>query len=396
MTDKVKDLLFARGQKVEQMKALIDGAEAENRDLNAEETAKYEALDKDQNELKARADRIESAAKLESSLDSRIDASHRQKIEDGSIKSGVSSDEYRDAFDKYARLGRQGAIDAGVSNALQVGTNSEGGFIVPQEFDTMLVEVLQDINEIRGLVNVVTTGSDRNIPVESSLGSAAWTAEEAAYNESDAAFSRVTLGAYKLTRIIKVSEELIQDSFFDLFSYLARNFGKSFGIAEEAAFINGDGSGKPTGIVQGAGAGITAAGTAAITGDELIDLFHSVTRPYRNNSTWLMNDSTVKLIRKLKDGDGQYLWQPGLQAGQPDTILARPLVASTAMPAATTGNVSVVFGDMSGYTVADRTGSTMQRLDELYAANGQIGFRMFKRMDGKVVEATGIKKLTQA
>lgn len=397
MTDKVKDLLFARGQKVEQMKALINGAEAENRDLSTDEQATYDALDKDQNELKARADRIEANAKLESSLETRIDASHRQRVEDGTVKKGVSSDEYRAAFDKYARVGRQGVIDAGIHNALQVGTDSEGGYIVPEEFDTMLVEVLQDINEIRQFANVITTGSDRNIPIESSFGAATWTAEEAAYTEDDPAFGRSVLSAYKLAKIIKVSEELVQDSFFDLFAYIARAFGKSFGIAEESAFVNGDGSGKPTGIIQGTtGNNTAAAATTAITADELIDVQHALSRPYRRNATWLMNDSTAKLIRKLKDADNQYLWQPGLQAGQPDMLLGRPIVASTAMPAAAASAVSVVFGDLNCYTIADRTGSTMQRLNELYAANGQVGYRMYKRTEGKVIDAEGFAKLTQA
>ena len=110
----------------------------------------------------------------------------------------------------------------------------------------------------------------------------------------------------------------------------------------------------------------------------------------------MMNDSTAKLIRKLKDGDSQYLWQPGLQAGQPDVLLGRPVVVSSAMPAATTGLKSVVFGDLSYYTIADRANTAVQRLNELYAANGQIGFRAFKRTEGKVTLSSAIKHLIQA
>jgi HK97 family phage major capsid protein len=110
----------------------------------------------------------------------------------------------------------------------------------------------------------------------------------------------------------------------------------------------------------------------------------------------MIHDSTAKLIRQLKDGDGQYIWQPGLTAGQPDVILGRPVVVSRAMPEATTGNKSVVFGDLSNYTIADRSGVAMQRLNELYAANGQVGFRAFMRTDGKVTLADGIKHLVQA
>ena len=148
--------------------------------------------------------------------------------------------------------------------------------------------------------------------------------------------------------------------------------------------------------MQGSGLGKTAAGAAAITSDELIDLYHAVPRMYRMRGVWLMADATVKLVRKLKDGDQQYMWQPGLQAGQPDMLLGKPLITSTAMPAATTGLKSVVFGDLSGYTIADRQGTVLQRLNELYAGNGQVGFRAYRRMDGDTVDATGIKHLIQA
>jgi len=387
----ITSLYQQRGEIVDQMRAMLNAAEGENRDLNSEEQAKYDAMNADldsiANRIK-RAEAVEEASKIANAIP---EPAFRTPLADSKPANAFATNEY----DQYSRLGRNG-IDHNILNALQVGTNSEGGFIVPTEFETTLVEYLQDINELRSVVNVISTGSDRNIPVESSLGTATWTAEEAAYTESDAAFGQVQLGAHKLGTIIKVSEELLQDSFFDVSSYLARNFAKRFGIAEESAFVNGDGSGKPTGIVGGSGLGVTAAGVAAITADELIDLFHAVPRQYRAGAVWLMNDSTAKLIRKLKDGDSQYLWQPGLQAGQPDTLLGRRVIVSTAMPTPATGVKSVVFGDMSGYYVADRQGMSMQRLNELYAANGQVGFRAWKRMDGKMVDATGIKHLIQA
>jgi len=398
MSIKASDLLQKRGEIINEMQALLTLAETENRDLNGDEQAKFDAMNQDIDSLKERADRLERVSAVASDLDEIRNAAPRPSVvEEGAPVRAVASGNYRAAFDEYARKGRNG-LSYDVMNALQVGTDSEGGFITPEEFETVLVEYLQDINPMRQFVTVINTASDRNIPVETSLGTAAWTAEEAAYTASDAAFGRVTLGSHKLGTIITVSEELLQDAFFDVQAYLARNFGKRFGLAEEAAFVNGDGSGKPSGIVGASGLGVTAAGVAAITADELIDLFHSVPRQYRNGPSvaWLMGDSTAKIIRKLKDADNQYLWQPGIQAGQPDLILGRPVVVSQAMPAATTGLKSVVFGDMSGYYVADRAGMTMQRLNELYAANGQVGFRAYKRMDGKAVDATGLKHLIQA
>ena len=281
-------------------------------------------------------------------------------------------------------------------NALQVGTASEGGNIVPTQLDTGIVEYLQIYNDFRQYITVIPTSSDRDIPVETTLGTAAWTAEEAAYNESDPAFGKASLGAHKLTRIVKVSEELAQDSVFNLMDYLARNFGKAFGLAEETAIVAGTGTGQPSGFVAAASTGVTAAAIAAITADEMMDLYHSLSKPYRRNAVWTMNDSTSAYLRKLKDSNGQYLWQPGLQAGEPDLILGKPLVSTAAQASMSTGVDAVSIGDLSYYYLAERSGRVMQVLMELYAANGQIGYRGFERIDGVLVDTNAVKNLTMA
>lgn len=389
-------MMQERAQHIERMRTILNTAEAENRDLTDGERAEYEAAESRQAQIVNLLKRGETLKNLETDLEAISNSATRLRPAQPGVASNFrNSADYISSFDVYARRGLNGC-DSRVLNALTVGTNSEGGYIVPTEFETTLLAALQDINEIRQYANVIQTGSTRDIPVESSLGTAAWTAESAAYTESNAAFSQVVLGAHKAATIIKVSEELLQDAFFNVESYLAVNFGKRFGLLEEAAFVNGDGSGKPTGIVPGSSLGVSAAGAAAITANELIDLYHALGRPYRRNAVWMMADSTAKLIRKLVDGNSQYLWQPGLVAGQPDTLLGRPVVVSTAMPAATTGLKSIVFGDMSYYTIADRSGVAVQRLNELYAANGQVGFRAFKRTEGKVTLSAAIKHLVQA
>lgn len=391
-------LLAERGQCIDAMRVLNTAAIEAGRDLTSEEQAQYDKLDARQSEIANLVKRAERLGQLDSEVGQAVNTVTKlapAKAEKGDL-SFRNSAEYKDALDAVLRRGGAAVIDPAVRNALQVGTDSEGGYVVPQEFEKTLLEALQDINEVRQWCSVISTASQHHIPVESSLGTAAWTAEEAAYTESDAAFSRVTLNAYKATTIIKVSEELLKDSMFDMQGYLARNFGKRFGILEEAAFVNGDGSAKPTGIVPGASAGVTAASATAITANELIDLYHALGRPYRKSAVWLMNDATAKLIRKLVDGNSQYLWQPGLQAGQPDTLFGRPVIVSSSMPTAAVNAKTVVFGDLSYYTVADRQGVAVQRLNELYAANGQVGFRAFKRTDGKVTLSSAIKYLAQA
>lgn len=388
-------LMQERGQCVDRMRSLLNTAEAAGRDLAENEQTEYNAMEARQAEIARIVNRSQSLAGIEAEIERPGNAANPLRPAEVGAMNPRDSAGYKEGFNAYARRGLNGC-DHRILNALQVGTNSEGGYIVPTEFETQLTMALQDINEIRRYATVINTASTRNIPVESSLGAAAWTAEEAAYTDADVAFSQVVLGAHKAATICKVSEELLQDAFFNVESYLAGAFGKRFGILEEAAFVAGDGSGKPTGIVPSSGLGVTAAGAAAITTDEIIGLYHSLGRPYRARATWMMADATAMLIRKLKDSTNQYLWQPGLQAGQPDTLLGRPVLVSSSVPAATTGLKSMVFGDLSYYTIADRSGVAVQRLNELYAANGQVGFRAFKRTEGKVTLAAAFKHLIQA
>ena len=218
-----------------------------------------------------------------------------------------------------------------------------------------------------------------------------WTDEGSEYTESDDEFGTVSLGAHKLSTIIKVSEELLNDSAFNLETYISSEFARRMGAAEELAFINGNGTGKPTGVLNTAEVGVTSAASNAITTDEIIDLYHSLRTPYRKNAVFISSDSTIKAIRKLKDSNGQYLWQPGLQAGQPDTILNRPIHTSAYMPEIESGNKILLFGDLSYYWVADRQGRSFQRLNELFAKSGQVGFRVFQRLDGKLILPESVK-----
>lgn len=390
----ISDLRAKRAKAIAAGREILDAAG--DTALSAEQEEAWNKIDAEVSALTERIGREERQIAVEASLAAPVGGDGSPQIDSADrAEHPRSTEAYVNAFDQFVRMGRN-ALSPEFVGALQVGTDSEGGFLTPEEFETALHRNMEPLSVMRQIATVITTGSDRNIPVESSRGSASWTAEEAAYTESDAGFSRVTLAAHKLGTIVRVSEELLQDAFFGIDSYLAENFGRRFAEAEETAYFAGDGSGKPTGATTQASAGVSAAGTATVTADELIDLFHSLKPQYRGRADWTMNDSTVKLIRKLKDADGQYLWQPGLTAGQPDTILNRPVRVTDGMPAAAASAVSILFGDFSHYMIADRSGVSMQRLNELYAANGQIGFKAFKRTEGKLVLAEAVKKLTQA
>src|SRR5690606_1638578 len=307
-----------------------------------------------------------------------------------------ASTEYRRAFWGYVRRSLSGLFPDEV-RVLNVGTDAEGGYLVPDEFHRELVEALAEQNVMRGLARIIQTGSgDRLIPVVVDHGVATWTGESAAYTESDAEFNRITLGAHKLARITRVTEELLNDSAFDIAAFLTQAFARTFGDAEEAAFVNGDGVNKPRGVLLDAQVGVTAAAATAITADELIDLFHKLPTPYRARASWLMHDSTAATVRKLKDSNNQYLWQPGLQAGVPDILLGRPVRTSRYMPEIASTAKTVAFGDFSFYWIADRQSIGIQRLVELEAATGQVGFRMFERVGGRLVLPEAVQVPQQA
>lgn len=397
---KILELKEKRAKLVAQARELVDRAEQEKRSMTQEEENQWNKIMADVDTLGKDVEREERLSSLESQLEKR-DLTHKPipNAEKRDVNPRTTN-EYRSAFLDALRLGKNGLNAEQVRllfnpevRALSVGTDANGGYIVPDEFERKLIQKLEEENVMRRLATVIMTGSGtREIPVEADYGTAAWTAEGAAYTESDVTFANKTLGAYKGTTIIKVSEELLHDSFFDLEAYLQGVFARRFGDLEEAAFINGDGTGKPTGFLVDSTQGkVGAAGqTTSVTADDFIDTFHALKRPYRRNARWLMNDDTAKAVRKLKDANDQYIWQPGLQVGVPDTILGRPVEYSGDMPVMAANAKSIAFGDFSYYWIADRQGRVMQRLDELYAANGQVGFRMFERVDGKLIQAEAI------
>jgi HK97 family phage major capsid protein len=281
-----------------------------------------------------------------------------------------------------------------VRNALRIGADSEGGYLVPDEYEKQLISGLEEENFLRRLATVIQTSSgDKKIPVVASHGTAQWIDEGAAVPESDDKFGTVILSAFKLATMLKISDELLNDSAFNLESYVAKEFGRRMGRAEEEAFVDGNGTGKPTGFLQSAQTGVTAASATAVTFDEVIDLYHSLREPYRKSAVFVVNDQTIKAIRKLKDGSGVYLWQPSLTAGSPDTILGRPVKTCGFMPTVAAGKKAIAFGDFSYYWISDRQGRVFKRLNELFAVNGQVGFLTTQRVDGKLILPEAVKVL---
>jgi HK97 family phage major capsid protein len=433
----IEELRHKRADAFESMKEINDKAEAESRDLTAEEKQEFERLEGEFDSFTERVERQErmeghtaSVTQREAPKEDRSEwdedvefydakpeirdlseltldylREKRAKVpasfrEFNQLRRGTlphDAPEYRLAFYKWFTGGPE-VLSEQEKRVMSKASAGAGLNLVPTSFQNELIVALRDFGVMRQLGDVVTTetGEALQWPGFSAHGTAAWVAENGAYTASDDTASQTTLNAYKAGTLVKVSEELLPDSAFDLEAYFRGEFGQRIGILENTAYVAGDGSGKPTGVTTQASAGVTAAGAAAITADELIDLYHALSPPYRRNGAFVLNDSTIKLVRKLKDSDGQYLWQPGLQMGQADALLGKPVYADPDMPAATTGLVSVLFGDFSYYKIRDVNGIAFQRLNELYAENGQVGFKAYHRTDGKLLLTSAVKKLTQA
>ena len=399
----INDLRTRRAETWQKAKAFLDERrDAETGCLSDEDDAAYARMEAEIDKLTNEIARAERAQRLDADL---ARATHQPlttmpgvnaEEASGDVKKGRASTTYRRAFWDAMRLNTS---PLEVRNALSEGVDTEGGYLVPDEFERTLIQSLADLNIMRSLAKVIqTTSGDRKIPVVSTHGTASWLDEGKPYTESDEAFTQVTLSAYKLGTFLKISEELLNDAAFNVEQYLASEFARRIGAAEEEAFLIGDGNGKPTGIFAQTGGGETAVTTGKptdISADELIDLHYSLRAPYRARAVWIMNDATVKTVRKLKDGNGQYLWQPALTAGTPDMILGRPVHTSTFAPEIKAGAKTVAFGDLGYYWIADRQGRSFKRLNELFATTGQVGFLASQRLDGKLILPEAVKILSQ-
>lgn len=391
---KINELRTQRAKLWEQAKNFLD-SHRKNGILSAEDTATYEKMEKDIVDLGHEIERQQRADAFEREMNAPVSTPIIGKPETAKAdtKVGRAADDYKDSFWKQMR--NKAGIEA--RNVLSVGSDSEGGFLVPDTYETTLVQSLNDEMVIRRLAHVFTTSSgSHKIPVVATQGTASWVEESGEIPEGNDTFGQKFLDAHKLTALIKVSEELLNDSAFDLEGYFRSEFARRISNAEEVAFISGNGQGKPTGLfsdTEGADVGITTASATAITADEIMNLYYSLRAPYRKNAVWLMNDATVNAIRLLKDKNGQYLWQPALKDGTYDTLLGRPVHTSTAVPTIAGGNKVMAFGDLSYYWIGDREGITFRRLNELYAAKGQVGFLATKRVDAKLMLPEAVKTL---
>ena len=386
----INELREARNKAWQGAKAFVESKRDKDGLLSAEDAAAYADMEKKIKDYSAEIGRMEQMEAMENELNKPVNtpivAKPMTADSKTKPKTGRASDEYREGMLKALRSNFKQ-----VSNILQEGVDADGGYLVPEEYDHRLIDVLTEENIMRSLGHTITTSGEHKINIAATKSAAAWIEEGAALTFGDATFSQILLDAHKLHVAIKVTEELLYDNAFGLENYIITQFGKALANAEEDAFLNGDGSGKPTGLFAATGGG-TVAGTlsTAIKSDDMLDLVYALKRPYRKNASFIMNDKTLAQLRKLKDNNGAYIWQPSYQAGEPDKVLGYAVHTSAYAP-----ENAIAFGDYSYYNIGDRGTRSFKQLNELFAGNGMIGYVAKERVDGKLIlpEAVQILKL---
>lgn len=396
--NKIQELMEKRKQAWEGAKAFVESKKDKDGLMSDEDAKNYADMEKKVSNFTKEIERMQSMEAMEREMAKPMSeplTSQPMQTENNAKpkKTGRASNEYKEGVLQALRSNfRQ------VSNVLQEGVDTAGGYLVPEEYDKRLIDGLTEENIMRTLGTTITTSGEHKINIAGAKPAASWIEEGGALVFEDASFDQIILDAHKLHVAIKVTDELLYDNAFNLESYILTQFSKALANAEENAFLNGDGVGKPLGIFAENGGGqvaITTNTQSSITADEIINLVHSLKRPYRKNAKFIMNDQTIALIRKLKDNNGAYLWQPSLQAGEPDRLFGYPVYTSAYVPTVAAGKPVIAFGDFSYYNIGDRGVRSFDQLRELFAGNGMVGFLAKERVDGKLVlpEAVQILKM---
>lgn len=386
---KILEMRENRKKAWEAAKAFVETKRDKDGLLSEEDAKTYAEMEKKVQAYAAEIERMEQMEAMEAEMNRPVNipivtkpVSDKQMPE----KKGRAADAYKAAMLDALRSGFKR-----VSNVLQEGVDTDGGYLVPEEYDNRLIDVLDEENIMRKLGTRITTSGEHKINIAATKPAASWIEEGGALSFGDATFDQILMDAHKLHVAIKVTEELLYDNAFGLENYIITQFGKALANAEEDAFLNGDGVGKPLGLFAASGGGqIAETLTAAVKADDIINLVYALKRPYRKNASFIMNDKNIAAIRKLKDNNGAYIWQPSAQAGEPDRLFGYPVHTSAYAP-----EDAIAFGDYKYYNIGDRGTRSFKQLTELFAGNGMIGYVAKERVDGKLIlpEAVQILKL---
>jgi HK97 family phage major capsid protein len=400
MSELIKGLRERRANVWEQAKTVADKAAEESRDFSGEEQKTWDSLNAELDRLDQRIKAsIEGEQRAKDTEDAYAKLEGKPRVEGRDADEGEFATQLRNFM--AGKSGHAFEVNPGPVNfrTLSKLTAAAGLNTVPTSFyDRLISHLIETASILQAGATVMQTGGGESIqvPKTTAHSTAAIITEGAAIGASDPTFGQVTLGAYKYGLLIQVSRELISDTGADLEGYLSMQAGRALGNAFGAHAITGTGTGMPRGITIDSTLGVTSATTVAgvPTADNLIDLYYSVIPPYRNspNAAWIVKDSTVATLRKIKDTTGQYLWQPGLTQGTPDTFLGKQVITDPGVAATAVNAKSVIFGDISQYFVRMVNGVRFERSDDYAFNTDLVTFRALLRADGALVDLTGAVK----
>jgi HK97 family phage major capsid protein len=395
------ELRGKRAQLIKDADSIVAAAQAEGRSMTSEERTKFEAIEADARGLKQEIEIIERNAEMKKELAGL----------EGEARAAAPKANAKDAFSKYLRHGF-GALTAEERSMVQkrgtatqvVGTDSLGGYLVPKEFSNELDVATAFTGEVERLAKKLNTagGGLLDYPtLNDTATDAGLISEASAVTVQDMTFGNAQLSAYNYSSLVKVSQQLLQDSAFNLDSFLVEAMGERIARATNAAFTTGSGSSQPQGIVTGSAAGKTAASATAITADEILDLIYSVDASYRNKASFglMAHDNVIAAIRALGLGSSNDfpVFIPSMEMGQPDRVFGVPVYVNNDMASSiATGAKTIVAADFSKFVVRNAGGVQMLRLNERFADELEVGFVSWKRSDSKVLDTRAIKHLVQA
>jgi HK97 family phage major capsid protein len=411
-TTKVQELKNERARIWEQMKDVM--AEADKSGWSSELDAKYERLSADLDAKGNEADRLEAHGKLEEQF-SQVDRSGVVPKDDQPSGDEHFGKGYDQAFARYMRVGTEG-LDVEDKQILRggfqqfdpkaaagVATGAAGGFTVPPAFRQKIVTRLQFIASMRQLAEVITTETGAKLPwptVDDTANEGAILGENTQVTEQDVVLGQADLDAYMYTsKLIRASFQLLNDSAFDLDTWLANILATRIGRIQNRHYTIGTGVNQPDGLFTSATVGKTAASATVVTYDELVDLTESIDPAYTEggNCGFVMSQAARGGMRKLKDGQQRPLWEPSVQAGTPDRFMGYGLTINNYVPIPAANATSIGFGDVrEAYVIRDVTDFTLLRLTERYADFLQVGFLGFQRSDGTLQNAAAFKTLKQS
>ena len=293
---------------------------------------------------------------------------------------------YAKAYDSFMKYGS-------TCNTLREGADGEGGYLVPDTFENRIVKALTEKNVMRRLGTVIQTERTMTFPVAKGIGPADWIPEEGVIPTTAGEFDEVKIEAHKVATSIRVSDELLEDSTFDLDGFIADQFSQRIGDAEEEAFLYGNGLAKPLGLIYQLDREVITEKTGEISTDDLLELKHAILPKYRKNAVFLMHDTTLRELFKLRTGNDQYIWYENLKKNHPLAIFGHRVITSPSMPSVDSGKLPILFGDFKHFVIGDRNHRRIKRLTEVHAQQGQVAYIMSQRVDAKLLDRNAVAAL---